>query len=76
MGAEPLNQGKSERVFRCAQIASLAEKVFGSEAKASRWLRKPKLRFAGLSPLEVMRTEDGVRQVEEMLLQLDHGMAA
>jgi putative toxin-antitoxin system antitoxin component (TIGR02293 family) len=54
----------------------LAEEVFGDDAKAARWLRKPKVRFEGRTPMEVLRTEAGVRLVEEMLLQLDYGIFA
>jgi RES domain-containing protein len=54
-----------------ARITSLAEEVFGDDAKAPRRLRKAKSRFEGSSPLEMLRTEAGARPVEEMLLQLD-----
>ena len=73
---EPLTHEESDRAVRIARIASLAEEVFGNDAKAARWLRKPKQRFEGRTPLEVLRTEAGGRLVEEMLLQLDYGFAA
>jgi len=73
---EPLTHDESDRAVRIARITSLAEEVFGEDAKASRWLRKPKSRFEGRSPLEMLRTEAGARLVEEMLLQLDYGFAA
>jgi putative toxin-antitoxin system antitoxin component (TIGR02293 family) len=61
---------------RIARITSLAEEIFGEDAKAGRWLRKPKSRFEGRTPMEVLRTEAGARLVEEMLLQLDYGIFA
>jgi len=73
---EALTHDESDRAVRVARIASLAEEVFGDDEKASRWLRKPKQRFEGRSPLELLRTEAGARLVEEMLLQLDYGFAA
>ena len=73
---EPLTHEESDRAVRIARIASLAEEVFGEDAKASRWLRKPKVRFTGRTPLEMLATEAGARLVEEMLLQLDYGFAA
>ncbi len=73
---EPLTHDESDRAVRIARIASLAEEVFGDDAKAARWLRKPKARFDGRTPLEVLSTEAGARLVEEMLLQLDYGFAA
>ncbi len=73
---ESLTHDESDRAVRIARIASLAEEVFGDDAKASRWLRKPKTRFEGRAPLELLRTEAGARLVEELLLQLDHGFVA
>lgn len=73
---EPLTHEESDRAVRMARISSLAEVVFGDDAKAARWLRKPKVRFEQRSPLELLRTEAGARLVEEMLLQLDYGFAA
>jgi len=74
--SEPLTHDESDRVVRIARITSLAEEVFADEAKAARWLRKPKARFDQRTPLEAARTEAGARLVEEMLLQLDYGFAA
>lgn len=73
---ESLTHDESDRAVRIARITSLAEEVFGDDAKASRWLRKAKSRFEGRSPLEMLRTEAGARLVEEMLLQLDYGFVA
>jgi putative toxin-antitoxin system antitoxin component (TIGR02293 family) len=73
---ESLTHDESDRAVRIARVTSLAEEVFGDDAKASRWLRKAKTRFEGRSPLEMLRTEAGARLVEEMLLQLDYGFAA
>jgi putative toxin-antitoxin system antitoxin component (TIGR02293 family) len=71
-----LSHEESDRALRMARIISQAEEVFGDDAKAARWLRKPKARFDGHSPLEMARSEAGARIVEEMLLQLDYGFAA
>jgi putative toxin-antitoxin system antitoxin component (TIGR02293 family) len=73
---ELLTHDESDRAVRLARITSLAEEVFGDDAKAARWLRKAKTRFEGRSPFEMLRTEAGARLVEEMLLQLDYGFAA
>jgi putative toxin-antitoxin system antitoxin component (TIGR02293 family) len=73
---EALTHEESDRAVRVARITALAEEVFGNDEKAGRWLRKPKQRFEGRTPLELLRTEAGARLVEEMLLQLDYGFAA
>jgi len=73
---EPLNLDESDRLARVARLYELALKVFGDAEKARRWLSKPKERFRESSPVEMMRTELGGRQVEEMLYQIDEGMFA
>lgn len=73
---QPLTHEESDRAVRIARIASLAEEVFGDDGKAARWLRKPKSRFDGRTPFDLLSTEAGARLVEEMLLQLDYGFAA
>jgi putative toxin-antitoxin system antitoxin component (TIGR02293 family) len=73
---EALTAEESDRALRIARTLALAETVFGEHAKALRWLRKPKQRFGGRSPLEVLATETGARLVEEILYQIDYGMAA
>jgi putative toxin-antitoxin system antitoxin component (TIGR02293 family) len=73
---ESLTHDESDRAVRIVRITSMAEEVFGDDAKASRWLRKAKIRFEGRTPLELLRTEAGARLVEELLLQLDYGFTA
>ena len=73
---EPLSQEESDRAVRVARIAATAEQVFGEPDRAWRWLRKPKRRFDGKSPMEMLATEAGGRLVEEMIAQIDDGIAA
>ena len=73
---QPLTREESDKAVRLARIAALAEVVFGNKEKASRWLRKAKRRFAARTPLAMLATEAGGRLVEEMLYQIDDGMAA
>lgn len=74
--SEPLTAEESDRAMRIARILALADAVFGDHDKALRWLRKPKARFSGRSPVSMLATEAGARLVEELLLQIDYGMAA
>lgn len=71
-----LTREESDKAVRLARITALAEQVFADHAKAARWLRKPKRRFASRTPLEMLATETGARLVEELLYQIDNGMAA
>jgi hypothetical protein len=56
-----------------ARIIALANAAFGNQEKAMRWLRSKQTRFGGRSPLDAADTEQGARQVEEALAQLDEG---
>ncbi len=73
---EPLSREESDKAVRVARITSLAEQTFGEPERAWRWMRKPKRRFRGRTPIELLATEAGARLVEEMLYQIDDGIAA
>lgn len=73
---QPLSREESDKAVRVARVAALAEQVFGEPARAWDWLRKPKTRFASRAPMEMLATEAGARLVEEMIVQLDHGIFA
>ncbi|SPE34284.1 conserved hypothetical protein [Candidatus Sulfopaludibacter sp. SbA6] len=73
---QPLSKEESDKAVRVARIAVMAEQVFGEFERAWRWLRKPKRRFDGKTPLDMLATEAGARLVEELIAQIDDGMAA
>jgi putative toxin-antitoxin system antitoxin component (TIGR02293 family) len=73
---ESLSLDESDRLARVARVYALAVRVFGNPEKARRWLSKPKIRFDEQTPLAMLRTDLGGRQVEEMLIQIDEGMFA
>ncbi len=73
---EPLTVEETDKALRLARIADLANRVFGDEAKAHRWLRKPKRDLNGRAPLAYLASESGARTVEQMLHRIDHGLFA
>ena len=73
---QPLSKEESDKAVRVARIAALTEQVFGESARAWRWLRKPKRRFDGKTPVDMLATEAGARLVEELVFQIDDGIAA
>ena len=73
---QPLSREESERVVRVARMMAKASAVLGEHASALAWLRSPKQRFHGRTPIEMLATEPGARLVEEMLVQIDEGMFA
>lgn len=73
---EPLSCEESDRAIRAARILARAQSTFGDSPKALLWMREPKRRFQGRTPIEMLATEAGGRLVEEMLIQIDEGMFA
>lgn len=73
---ESLSKEESERAVRAARILARAQSVMGDEESALAWLREPKRRFEGRSPLRMLSTETGGRLVEQMLIQIDEGIFA
>lgn len=72
---ERLTTSQSDHLFRLAHIIALAESFFGDSAKAMRWLSKPKSLFSGKSPIEMVSTTVGARQVDELLAHATEGMS-
>ena len=73
---EPLTIEESDRLVRLARVQALAEDVFGDAEKANKWLRQGLGMLNGQAPLELARTEAGVRVVEQILGKIDWGAAA
>lgn len=73
---EPLSAVETERALRVVRIHDHAVRVFGSEEKAHRWLRKPCRALDGAIPLDLLASETGAHIVDTELHAIDHGMFA
>src|SRR5690242_8782397 len=58
-----LSAVESDRLYRLARIASIASDVLGDREKAGRWLQKPNRALGGETPIDLLDTELGARQV-------------
>jgi putative toxin-antitoxin system antitoxin component (TIGR02293 family) len=67
---------QSDRLVRVARVIAAAEETFGSREKAGTWLRRPTTTLAGESPLDLLDTDEGAREVETLLGRIAHGIAA
>lgn len=56
-----------------AKVLALARSIFGDEAKMERWFHKPLIRFEGKSPNQMMTTDDGLKKVEQLLIEIQEG---
>ncbi len=65
---------ESERLYRYAEIFEGAANLFEDEAKARAWLAKPALALGGQTPLDFARSEQGAREVLDVLERLEYGV--
>ena len=68
-----LTAEESDRLFRLGRVATLAEEILGSRAKATGWLHTAYRALGGATPLSELDTDLGAEQVEAVLLRLAHG---
>jgi putative toxin-antitoxin system antitoxin component (TIGR02293 family) len=64
---------ESDRLYRLARIIALANEFIGDHEKAVRWLKRPNRALGGIAPVEVVDTELGARQVENVLGRIAFG---
>jgi putative toxin-antitoxin system antitoxin component (TIGR02293 family) len=69
-----LSPAASERAERLARVTALARQALGDEAEARAWLTEPHPLFGDRAPIEVAATDLGARQVERVLLNIEHGL--
>jgi len=71
-----LDADESDRLYRVARVAAQAFAVFGTEEKAATWLRRPNRALSDEVPLLLLDTDVGVRQVEDVLGRIEHGVVS
>jgi len=68
------NKDESERILRVARLALRAIDVLDGRNNAQKWLTEPARALGGEPPLDFADTEPGAREVERLLIRLDHGV--
>lgn len=68
-----LSPEESDRLYRFARILALATDVFENEDRAIEWLKRPQFGLGDRIPLDLIDTEAGAREVESLLLRIEHG---
>jgi len=70
-----LKADESDRLLRFARIFTHAVGLFeGDRDAAQNWLSSDNRALKGESPLEASRTEEGAREVENLIIRLEHGV--
>lgn len=71
---ERLSPVESDRIYRFARIIALAEDVFEDKDEALEWLRGSQYGLGGRVPFDMLQTDAGAREVEELLVRIDYGV--
>jgi putative toxin-antitoxin system antitoxin component (TIGR02293 family) len=69
-----LGVGVGDRLYRAAHVFALAASVLGDEDEAREWLRRPQIGLGNLVPLDLLTTEAGAREVEDLLGRIEYGV--
>ncbi|HTQ32313.1 MAG TPA: antitoxin Xre/MbcA/ParS toxin-binding domain-containing protein [Opitutaceae bacterium] len=70
---EPLSLEASEKVLRVARVRNLARTLFTTDEAISNWLSQPDAALNDSAPLDLLDTDLGAREVEDLLRALAHG---
>jgi putative toxin-antitoxin system antitoxin component (TIGR02293 family) len=71
-----LDADESDRLYRIARVAAQAFAVFGTEEKATTWLRRSNRALNGEAPIRLLDTDVGARQVEDILGRIESGVVS
>jgi putative toxin-antitoxin system antitoxin component (TIGR02293 family) len=69
-----LRPDESDRVLRLARLFSIARTVLETDENAATWFSQPNRSMGGKTPLAIVDTEIGAREVEEALWRIAHGI--
>jgi putative toxin-antitoxin system antitoxin component (TIGR02293 family) len=68
-----LQADESDRLLRLARVSAQVATTLGSGEKALRWLRRPNRALGNQVPLDLIDSDIGARQIEEVLGRIEHG---
>lgn len=65
---------ESDRLYRFARIFAFAVEVIGGEDSAREWLAAPQIALGDRTPFDVMSTDAGAQEVEDLIGRIMHGV--
>jgi putative toxin-antitoxin system antitoxin component (TIGR02293 family) len=69
----PLSSDSSEKLLRVARVRNLGRRLFTTDEAVSKWLAKPDASLAKMAPWDLLDSELGAREVENLLRALAYG---
>ncbi|WP_157995117.1 type II RES/Xre toxin-antitoxin system antitoxin [Peristeroidobacter soli] len=64
----------SDRLYRLARLVAIARVVLEHDDQAVYWLTHPQPGLGDRRPIDFARSEPGAREVENLLLRIEHGV--
>ncbi|MEM7550610.1 MAG: antitoxin Xre/MbcA/ParS toxin-binding domain-containing protein [Bacteroidota bacterium] len=74
ISSERLSKEESERFLQIANIYKKGMEVFENESDFSLWLKTKNPSLADKEPIDMLSSLIGITEVEESLLQIEHGI--
>ncbi len=71
-----LSPAVSDRLYRVADLFLLASDILENEHTARDWMLSPQPGLGNRVPCDLIGTEASAREVEDLLLRVDHGVLA
>lgn len=68
------NKEESDRILSVFRIINLAKQILETKENAINWLKSPQFALSNLLPIELLDTELGSREVEDLLYQIKYGV--
>ncbi|XKM38617.1 antitoxin Xre/MbcA/ParS toxin-binding domain-containing protein (plasmid) [Rhizobium ruizarguesonis] len=72
--SKPLSQEQSGRAWKFAEILAKATDIFGSQAEAEQWLKRPAVGLNQHRPIDLLGTPAGIELVVDHLDRLEYGV--
>lgn len=69
-----LRMDESDRVYRMNALFERTVEVLGNDDAARRWMKSPNRALGGKTPLEYAETAPGVKEIENLLGRIEHGV--
>ena len=70
-----LTKFESDRLVSVARLLAQTFELFEDDkSKAMNWLNAPNRGLGGRTPLQMAQTETGLREVENLIVRLEHGV--
>ena len=69
-----LSADEAQKTVQFARVVALGNAIFEDSQMTNRWLERSNAALRGLSPMELLDTEEGAREVESVLRRLEYGI--